>query len=113
MQHHFNINRKSDCHLLSILFSEFSKHAGASNLLIKHLASWPGAARPRALFYGKMTKKKFVLRIEEDLYTAVEQWAADEFRSVNGQLEWLVFKMLKDAGRLKKEQEQRPPQPEG
>ena len=60
----------------------------------------------------KMAKKKFVLRIEEDLYTAVEKWAADEFRSVNGQLEWLVFKMLKDAKRLKKDQEERPPQPE-
>jgi hypothetical protein len=59
-----------------------------------------------------MTKKKFVLRIEEDLYAAVERWAADEFRSVNGQLEWLVFVMLKEAGRLKKEQEQRPPQPD-
>lgn len=56
-----------------------------------------------------MAKKKFVLRIEEDLYQAVEKWAADEFRSVNGQLEWMVFKMLKDAKRLKKEQEERPP----
>ena len=59
-----------------------------------------------------MAKKKFVLRIEEDLYTAVEKWAADEFRSVNGQLEWLIFKMLKEMGRLNKEQAQRPPQPE-
>jgi hypothetical protein len=59
-----------------------------------------------------MAKKKFVLRIEEDLYTAVEKWAADEFRSVNGQLEWLIFIMLKEAGRLKKELEERPPKPE-
>lgn len=59
-----------------------------------------------------MAKKKFVLRIEEDLYTAVEKWAADEFRSVNGQLEWLIFIMLKEAKRLKKEMEDRSPQPE-
>jgi len=59
-----------------------------------------------------MAKKKFVLRIEEDLYAAVEQWAADDFRSVNGQLEWLIFKMLQAEGKLKKGQEQRPPQPE-
>ncbi|MCF8247518.1 MAG: hypothetical protein K9J37_21020 [Saprospiraceae bacterium] len=59
-----------------------------------------------------MAKKKFVLRIEEDLYTAVEKWAADEFRSVNGQLEWLIFIMLKDADRLKKELESPPPETE-
>jgi hypothetical protein len=57
-------------------------------------------------------KKKFVLRIDEELYAAVEKWAADEFRSVNGQLEWIIYKMLKDARRLKKEQEE-PPANEG
>lgn len=56
-------------------------------------------------FLEKMAKKKFVLRIEEDIYAAVEKWAADEFRSVNGQLEWLIYKMLKEADRLKKGQE--------
>ena len=56
-----------------------------------------------------MAKKKFVLRIDEDLYTAIEKWAADEFRSVNGQLEWIIYKMLKDARRLKKDQEEPPP----
>ncbi len=58
-----------------------------------------------------MAKKKFVLRIEDDLYAAVEKWAADEFRSVNGQLEWLIFKMLKDEGRVNPEQVKRSPQP--
>jgi len=48
-------------------------------------------------------KKAFVLRISEDVMEAVERWAADEFRSTNGQLEWLINKALKDAGRLKKE----------
>ena len=48
-------------------------------------------------------KKSFVLRVDEDTYKAIEKWAADDFRSVNGQIEWLVDKALKDAGRMKKE----------
>ncbi len=48
-----------------------------------------------------MAKKKFVLRIDERTMQAVEKWAADEFRSVNGQLEWMITKALKDARRLK------------
>ncbi|MFW5657189.1 MAG: Arc family DNA binding domain-containing protein [Bacteroidota bacterium] len=47
-------------------------------------------------------KKAFALRISEDMMKAVEKWAADEFRSTNGQLEWMIHKCLKDAGRLKK-----------
>ena len=50
-----------------------------------------------------MAKKKvFALRVDEDIYAAIERWAADEFRSTNGQLEWLIAKALKDAGRLPK-----------
>ena len=48
-------------------------------------------------------KKSFVLRIDEETFKALERWAADEFRSVNGQLEWIVDKALKDAGRSKKD----------
>lgn len=44
-------------------------------------------------------KKNFVLRLDEDVYKALEKWAADEFRSVNGQLEWLIDAALKKAGR--------------
>jgi hypothetical protein len=44
-------------------------------------------------------KKPFVLRIDPDVLAAIEKWAADEFRSVNGQLEWIISKGLKDAGR--------------
>ncbi len=47
-------------------------------------------------------KKPFVLRLDPDLLKAVEKWAADEFRSTNGQLEWIVQQALKEAGRLKK-----------
>jgi hypothetical protein len=49
-----------------------------------------------------MPKKSFALRVDEELLNAVEKWAADEFRSTNGQLEWIIAKALKDAGRLKK-----------
>ncbi|MDY0077619.1 MAG: DNA-binding protein [Bacteroidales bacterium] len=50
-----------------------------------------------------MSKKKaFALRIDEEKLAAVEKWAADEFRSTNGQLEWIIDKMLREAGRLKK-----------
>jgi hypothetical protein len=46
-------------------------------------------------------KKPFALRLDADLLKAVEKWAADEFRSTNGQLEWIISKALKDARRLK------------
>ena len=46
-------------------------------------------------------KKSFVLRIDEATYKALEKWAGDEFRSVNGQIEWLLDQKLKEAGRLK------------
>ena len=44
-------------------------------------------------------KKGFALRIDEDVMAALEKWAADEFRSTNGQIEWIVHKALRDAGR--------------
>lgn len=47
-------------------------------------------------------KKSFILRIDTETYKAIEKWAADDFRSVNGQLEWLIDKALKEAGRKKK-----------
>ena len=46
-------------------------------------------------------KKPFVLRLDPELLKAIEKWAADEFRSSNGQLEWIISKALKEAGRLK------------
>ena len=46
-------------------------------------------------------KKPFALRMNEDLMKAVEKWADDEFRSVNGQIEWIIHKTLKESGRLK------------
>ncbi len=46
-------------------------------------------------------KKSFVLRIDPETFQLIEKWADDEFRSVNGQLEWMIHKSLKDAKRLK------------
>ncbi len=46
-------------------------------------------------------KKAFALRISEEMMSAVEKWAADEFRSTNGQLEWIIHQALKKSGRLK------------
>jgi hypothetical protein len=46
-------------------------------------------------------KKSFVLRIDEATYKALEKWAADEFRSVNGQIEWVLDNALKNSGRKK------------
>ncbi len=47
-------------------------------------------------------KKNFVLRIDEEIYKALEKWAGDEFRSVNGQIEWIIDRSLKESGRKKK-----------
>ena len=46
-------------------------------------------------------KKSFVLRINGETMSALERWAADEFRSVNGQLEYIITTALRKAGRLK------------
>ena len=43
---------------------------------------------------GKKTKS-FVLRIDSDTMDAIERWAADEFRSTNGQLQWIINEALK------------------
>lgn len=51
-------------------------------------------------------KKSFILRIDPKLLESVEKWAADEFRSINGQIEWIINKSLKEAGRLKKKSDE-------
>jgi hypothetical protein len=56
-------------------------------------------------------KKTFVLRLDEDVYRALEKWAADEFRSVNGQLEWIIDASLKRAGRKKDDKQEKGKQP--
>lgn len=46
-------------------------------------------------------KKKFLLRLDENVYSAIEKWAADELRSVNGQIEYVLTDALRKAGRLR------------
>lgn len=46
-------------------------------------------------------KKSFVLRIDQEMFEALEKWASDEFRSVNGQIEWMIAKQLKESNRWK------------
>lgn len=46
-------------------------------------------------------KKPFALRIDSETMKAIEKWATDEFRSVNGQIEWILNNSLKEAKRLK------------
>ncbi|MDD3858867.1 MAG: Arc family DNA-binding protein [Bacteroidales bacterium] len=49
-------------------------------------------------------KKPFVLRIDEEMLKALERWAADDFRSLNGQIEWLLSEALKKQKRFPKKQ---------
>jgi hypothetical protein len=52
-----------------------------------------------------MTEKKtksFILRVDSDTMNAIEAWAADEFRSTNGQLQWIINEALRKARRLPK-----------
>lgn len=46
--------------------------------------------------------KNFVLRIDGATMEALEQWAADEFRSINGQLQWIIVDALRRSGRIPK-----------
>ncbi|GGR97056.1 hypothetical protein [Deinococcus sedimenti] len=46
-------------------------------------------------------RKNFPLRISPELYAALERWAADDLRSVNAQIEYLLNRATRDAGRLK------------
>lgn len=45
-------------------------------------------------------RKPFLLRLDGNIYTALEKWAADELRSLNAQIEYLLRENLRKAGRL-------------
>ncbi len=51
-------------------------------------------------------KKSFALRIDPAMMNALEKWAADELRSTNGQIEWILSRALKEFGRYKLHKEQ-------
>ena len=47
-----------------------------------------------------------MLRIDSEMMDAIEKWAADEFRSTNGQLQWIIAEALRKSGRTKKSKKQ-------
>ena len=53
-----------------------------------------------------MAKKPFALRVDEEMMKAVEKCAADEFRSVNGQIEWMLNESLKQVKRQPKKRDE-------
>ncbi|MGH1395105.1 MAG: hypothetical protein ACRAVC_13925 [Trichormus sp.] len=50
-------------------------------------------------------KKRFLLRVDEKLYELLEKWSADELRSVNAQIEYLLTEAVKKAGRWQNDQQ--------
>jgi hypothetical protein len=83
---------------------------GARPVLGIHASGHPGSEAPSPAKYelsDMSEKKKFLLRLDEDLFNALQKWASDELRSINAQIEFLLTDSARKAGRLKKT---RPPQ---
>jgi len=51
-------------------------------------------------------RKPFLLRLDRDLHAALEHWAADELRSLNAQIEFLLRRALRDSGRNRRKEEE-------
>lgn len=47
-------------------------------------------------------RKSFLLRVDEELLEQIKRWADDDLRSLNGQIEFLLRRSLRDAGRVRK-----------
>ena len=54
----------------------------------------------------KSNTKSFILRVDADTMNAIEAWAADEFRSTNGQLQWIITEALRKTNRLPKKKKE-------
>lgn len=52
--------------------------------------------------------RSFVLRIDAETMDAIEKWAEDEFRSANGQLQWIIAEALRKAGRKPRAKKSKP-----
>ncbi len=59
-------------------------------------------SRLKKVLMAKKETKNFILRVDADTMDAIEAWAADEFRSTNGQLQWIITEALRKAKRLPK-----------
>ena len=57
---------------------------------------------------AKKDTKSFILRVDADTMNAIEVWAADEFRSTNGQLQWIITEALRKARRLPRKNKNTP-----
>ena len=57
-------------------------------------------------------RKPFLLRLDPETFAALQRWAADDLRSMNGQMEFLLRRALRDAGRLPDRKPPREPSPE-
>ena len=55
---------------------------------------------------AEKSTKSFILRVDTETMNAIEAWAADEFRSTNGQLQWIITEALRKAKRLPKKKGQ-------
>jgi hypothetical protein len=53
-------------------------------------------------------KKKFLLRLDDSVFAALEKWAADDLRSANNQIEFVLREALRKAGRLRQEAAEEP-----
>ncbi len=54
---------------------------------------------------AKQQNKGFLLRLDPEMMEQVEKWAAQEFRSMNGQIQWIIAESLKRHGRCKQKEE--------
>jgi len=55
-------------------------------------------------------RKQYPLRIDPDVWDAIQKWAADDMRSANGQVEFILRRALREAGRLSSPSGDEPPQ---
>jgi hypothetical protein len=56
--------------------------------------------------------KRFLLRLQPQLFEVLRRWANDDLRSINAQIEYLLTDQARRAGRLPKQTTRRPPEPE-
>ena len=68
----------------------------------------PRSSIPELYIPDMSEKKPFVLRIDPGKLKALEKWAADEFRSTNGQIEYIIDQALRKSGRWKVKEKEKP-----
>ena len=73
---------------------------------MKTKGQWLIANGKRKKSMAKEATKSFVLRIDADMMEAIERWAEDEFRSTNGQLQYIIAEALRKSGRIKKKKKE-------